>query len=208
VGSRAVHRNDLGAFGEQPTDVDLIEAFADLAFLRDSLEGAEFVLALAIEKVPSELGLVLFFDAAHREYVVVCQRGGRASLLCRRVPESSPLICPGIASGQTTIAVDPAAMAQDERWDVLGANPTSILVAPVQAGGQPLGVLEVLNPIGGGTYREADCKTVTVIAERFARFVASRGVIVDARSICRSVPPSNLASIGAQACGPARFRQS
>ena len=58
---------------------DLFEAMHDLHFLRDPLEGADFVLGLVMAKLPSTVGLVHFYDIDAREFVVVRTIGPGAS---------------------------------------------------------------------------------------------------------------------------------
>jgi DNA-binding transcriptional MerR regulator len=53
-------------------------------------EGADFVLGLTLEKLPSEVGLVSLFDINKREFIVVRQAGGPRSALCQRQSERSP----------------------------------------------------------------------------------------------------------------------
>ena len=208
LGSGTMLHNQPDPRGAQPQDpnLDLADAFADLAFLRDSLEGAEYVLALALEKLPSEVALALFFDAQYREYVIVRQLGGRVSLLCCRLPESSPLFLAAMACNRAIIASEPVLFAGDEHWDAIGVRPTSALIAPLQMAGHPLGILEILNPVEHQTFREADAKTLGYIGERFSKFVAARGVIVEARSICRTVPPRSLGSSGTRGSGTEPYR--
>ena len=77
---------------------DLFEAMHDLHFLRDSLEGADFVLALVMDKLPSAVALVHFYDINAREFVVVRAVGpgareGAASRAPPRKSRSSPRRC-------------------------------------------------------------------------------------------------------------------
>src|SRR5207253_10759039 len=50
--------------------VELFEACSDLHFVGESLSGAEFILNLTMEKLPSEVGIVSLFDINRREFVV------------------------------------------------------------------------------------------------------------------------------------------
>ena len=49
----------------------LFESMHDLHFLRDSIEGGEFCLQLALEKLPSRFGLVYLYDIDRREFVII-----------------------------------------------------------------------------------------------------------------------------------------
>ena len=54
---------------------DLFEAMHDLHFVRDAVEGGDFCLALAMDKLPCAAGLAHLYDINRREYVVVAVKG-------------------------------------------------------------------------------------------------------------------------------------
>src|SRR5439155_17477517 len=57
----------------RPDDLmtEIFESMHDLHFLRDSLEGADFVLDLLRDKVPTKVALVHLYDINTKQFVVV-----------------------------------------------------------------------------------------------------------------------------------------
>jgi hypothetical protein len=159
---------------------ELFEACSDLHFLRDALEGADFVLALTLEKIPSTVGLVSLFDINRREFVVVRQRGGKSALLAR-LPERAPLVQAAMRSQRAVVVPDASRdeRALDDRWKAIGGELSSVICAPVELAGRYLGLIEVANPLDGGRFSEGDGNALTYIGQQFAEFVGARGVIVD-----------------------------
>jgi GAF domain-containing protein len=157
----------------------------DLHFLRDSFEGVDFVLALVQEKLPSEVVLLSFFDADKRELVVVRQAGGKNDALLTRTPERSSLAQAAIR-GQKAVVVTDAAhdpRAVDPRWKALGVDAKSIIVAPALSGGKTFGMIEILNPEGGGRYGAVDGNALTFIGQQLGEFLFTQGVVLDAEQI-------------------------
>jgi hypothetical protein len=151
---------------------DLFEAMHTLHFLRDSLEGAEFILALVMEKLPSAVGLVHFYDINSREFVVVRAVGpGAAKALQIRTSEKDPLIAEAMG-GRRAVVIDDAKMdprAQNGRWALIGSC-LSLVCAPVEQGGRFLGLLALSNPRDGGPFDESDGHALTYMGEQFAEF--------------------------------------
>jgi hypothetical protein len=172
---------------------ELFEAFGDLHFVRDSLEGAEFVLHLTLEKLPSEVGIVSLFDMNKREFVVVRQVGGPRVVLCARQPEKAPLALSAMRKRHAIVVSDPEAAerAMDDRWRAIGVALKSLVCAPIELSGRYLGLLELANPTDGHAFNEGDGNALTYIGQQFAEFVAARGVIVDDDHIRGDPKPSN-----------------
>jgi hypothetical protein len=188
---------------------EMFEAFGDLAFARDSLEGAEFVLNLTLEKLPAQVGLVSLFDMNTREFVVVRQSGGPRSALCARQPEKAALAQSAMRRRHAIVVSDPegAARAMDDRWRAIGVELTSLVCAPIELSGRYLGLLELANPMDGQAFNEGDGNALTYIGQQFAEFVAARGVIVDPAQIRGEEtkptdPPALASSASAPTSGP------
>ncbi|MBI4701165.1 MAG: GAF domain-containing protein [Deltaproteobacteria bacterium] len=160
---------------------DLFESISDLHFLPDALEGADFVLALALEKLPSEVGMVSLFDIDTRDYVIVRQTGGARSGLLLRLGESSPLARRAMRTGRAVVIAEASREPSlvDGRWKEIGTVPRSLICAPVQAAGRYLGLIELCNPHDGRIYKESDGHALSYIGDQYAQFVAERSVIVD-----------------------------
>jgi GAF domain len=170
---------------------ELFEAFSDLHFLRDAYEGAEFVLAATLEKLPSEVGLVSLFDINKREFVIVRQAGGPRFALGQRQPERAPIAGTAMRKRHAVVVAeaDGARRASDDRWKAIGVEIQSLVCAPVELGGRYLGLIELANPLDGGVFNEGDGNALTYIGQQFAEFVASRGVIIDAEQIQAGAAP-------------------
>jgi len=160
---------------------DLFEAMHDLHFLRDPLEGADFVLALVMEKLPSTVGLVHFYDIDAREFVVVRAVGpGAAKALQIRTSEKDALIAEAMHKRRAVVIDDGTddPRAQNGRWALIGSC-RSLVCAPVEQAGRFLGLLELSNPRDGGPFHETDGHALTYMGEQFAEFLATRGVVLD-----------------------------
>jgi putative methionine-R-sulfoxide reductase with GAF domain len=162
--------------------VDLFEVMHDLHFLQHPLDGADFVLALIMDKIPSTVGLVHFYDIDAREFVVVRAVGpGAAKALQMRTSEKEPLIAEAMQKRRAVVLRDSAAAerARKGRWALLDVETTSVVCAPVAQGGRFLGVLEIANPRDGRPFSDGDGHALTYIGEQFSEFLGSRGVVLD-----------------------------
>ncbi|WP_437590699.1 GAF domain-containing protein [Sorangium sp. So ce1000] len=159
---------------------ELFEACSDLHFLQDTLAGADFILALTLDKIPCALGLVSLFDINRREFVVVRQYGGKSALLSR-LSERAPLPLAAMRSRRAVVVADAASdeRVMDERWKAIGVELRSVICAPVELGGRYLGLLEIGNPLDGGRFSESDGNALTYIGQQFAEFVGAHGVVLD-----------------------------
>jgi hypothetical protein len=165
---------------------DLFEAMHDLHFLRDSVEGADFCLSLALEKIPSRAGIVHLYDIDRREFVVACVRGpNQESLLLRRYPEADPILSAAMRRQRAIVWGDASQTNGLERYVMLGGA-QSLVVAPVQLSGRFLGAIELMDPTDGSPFSDQEGHALTYIGEQFAEFVGTRGVTVDPERIVAS----------------------
>ena len=171
---------------------ELFEAFNDLHFLRDAIEGAEFVLALTLEKLPSAVGMVSFFDMNKREFVIVRQTGGRNRAVGQRQPERAPIAGAAMRTRHAVVVSDPAEAkaATDERFKAIGVEIRSLICAPVELSGRYLGLIELVNPLDGSLFNEGDGNALTYIGQQFAEFAAARGVMIDPEQLQESASAS------------------
>ncbi|WP_434045395.1 MULTISPECIES: GAF domain-containing protein [Sorangium] len=159
---------------------ELFEACSDLHFLQDTLAGADFILALALDKIPCALGLVSLFDINRREFVVVRQHGGKTALLTR-LSERAPLALAAMRSRRAVVVPDVSSdeRVMDDRWKATGIELRSVVCAPVELAGRYLGLLEIANPLDGKPFSESDGNALTYIGQQFAEFVGARGVVTE-----------------------------
>jgi hypothetical protein len=165
---------------------DLFECMHDLHFLPDALAGADFVLRLMLDKLPSAVALVHFYDIDAREFVIVRAVGaGAAKVMQVRTNEKEPLIAEAMHKRRAVVLDDAISdpRAQNGRWALIGERPRSLVCAPVEEGGRFLGLLELSNPLDGQPFCEGDGHAITYIGEQFAEFLAARGVVLDPERI-------------------------
>lgn len=161
----------------------LFEAMHDLHFLRDALDGGQFCLALASEVLPSRAAIVHFFDIDKREWIVACVRGRDAQqLINARHPESDPVLREAVRTRRALVIPDAASQAAAERYHRLGAV-KSLIVAPIMQAGRALGALEIINPLDGAPYTPDEGNAMTYIAEQYAEYLGSRGIVLDRERI-------------------------
>jgi hypothetical protein len=160
---------------------ELADACADLGFLSDPLEGADFVLALAMEKIPSEIGLVSLFDKDKKEFFVVRQSGGKTQCVGAVIPDRSSLAQAALRAHRGVVIPDAVRdpRAVDARWKAMGVEPKSIVCAPVVAAGRTLGLIELVNPSGSSRYGNSEGNALTYIGQQFAQFLAGQRVAID-----------------------------
>jgi GAF domain-containing protein len=163
---------------------ELFEAFSELHFVADTLAGADFVLDVTLEKLPSEVALVSLFDLDKREFVVVRQRGGATSALLLRHSERDALAQQAMRSHRAVVVADASAdpRAQD-RWAAILPGVRSVICAPVELGGRYLGLLELANPLDGEAFSDGDGHALTYIGQQLAEFVSQRGIVLDPQQI-------------------------
>jgi GAF domain-containing protein len=170
---------------------DLFEAMHDLHFLRDAVEGGDFCLALAMEKLPSQAGIVHLYDIDRREFLIASTRGtGTAALLAQRFPENETILAAAMRKRRPLVFADAmqSEAAAIERYAALGGA-RSVIVAPVMREGRFLGALELLNPLDGQPFTEAEGNAVMYIADQLAEFVGERGVVTDPERIAPRPAP-------------------
>ncbi|MDC3952572.1 GAF domain-containing protein [Polyangium jinanense] len=164
---------------------ELEGASTDLHFLGDALEGADFVVSILKEQLPSELILVWFHDAEKRELVLVRQHGGKHDRLLARMPDRTGLAQAAIANKKALVISDAQRdpRAVDARWKAFGIDPKSIACAPALGGGKTLGLIEIVNPTGGGRYAMAEGNALTYVGKELAEFLTIQGVVLDPEKI-------------------------
>lgn len=159
----------------------LFESMHDLHFLRDALDGGQFCLALATEVLPSRAALIHFFDLDKREWVVACTRGKDTSrLLTLRTPESDEHLRE--AARVRRAVVNPPVDATAQRYQSLGGA-QSVIIAPIMQAGRALGAIELVNPLDGMPFTADEGNAMTYIAEQYAEYIGSRGIVLDTQRI-------------------------
>jgi len=158
---------------------------SELHYLSDALEGAAHVLSVALEKLPSEVGMVSLFDLDRCEYVVVRQTGGQRSALLLRAPEAASFPAQAMRTKKPLAVNDGFELSDklDVRWQEPGADPQSYLCGPVEMAGRTLGLVELLNPRDGRGFEAGDANALGYICKQYAEFLDKNGVNLDPDAI-------------------------
>jgi hypothetical protein len=161
----------------------LFESMHDLHFLRDALDGGQFCLALATEVLPSRAAVIHFFDIEKREWVVACTRGKDSrKLLTNRTPEADELLRAAAKKRRAIVFPDASAHATAQRYQLFGGG-RSLIIAPVMQAGRALGAIEIINPLDNMPFTEDEGNAMTYIAEQYAEYLGSRGIVLDRERI-------------------------
>lgn len=157
----------------------LFESMHDLHFLRDALDGGQFCLALATEVLPSRAALIHFFDIERREWVIACTRGkDTPRLLNLRTPEGDEALRDAARHRRAVVVTDAARFGGAQRYQTIGGS-RSVIVAPIMQAGRALGALEIINPLDGMPFNDDEGNAMTYIAEQYAEYLGSRGIVLD-----------------------------
>ncbi len=161
---------------------ELFEGMHQLRFMPDTVSGAEYVLNVLSNVMPSSGILVHVFDINTRQFVVVRALGpSSASLLLRKTADTFPIFREAFRRGRTIHfpKLVPGDGFEDGRFGALGVDASSALCGPVKEGGRYLGVIELANPAGGVPFHDGEVNALDYICEQFADFVATHPVIID-----------------------------
>jgi GAF domain-containing protein len=109
---------------------EIFESMHDLHFLRDSLEGADFVLELLHQKLPAKVTHIHLNDINTKEFVVVKARAPGGGVLGTRVREGMGLVGAAAKTGHGILIED---ASTDDRWSreryqAAGHTPKSLCV--------------------------------------------------------------------------------
>jgi GAF domain-containing protein len=143
-----------------------------------------------MEKLPSQAGIVHLYEFDRREFIVASTRGAGASkLLLRRHAENDALLLAATRKRRAIVVADGARTdgAAAERYAALGGA-RSLLIAPIILHGRTLGAIELLNPLDGQPFNESEGNALTYIAEQFAEFISSHGIVTDPDKIRQRSP--------------------
>jgi hypothetical protein len=190
IGADGMIRTPSGRFVRGRTTGDelitaLFESMHDLHFLRDALDGGQFCLALATEVLPSRAAIIHFFDIEKREWVVACTRGKDANkLLTLRTPEKDEILRDA-ARKRRALVLPNGAGTSAQRYQSIGGS-RSMIIAPIMQAGRALGAIEIINPLDGMPFTDDEGNAMTYIAEQYAEYLGSRGIVLDRERITQA----------------------
>ncbi len=165
----------------------LFDRIHDLELLGDALEGAEYVLDVLAKTIPTRSALVHLYDSSKRSFVVATAKGeAKDSMILSRQDARDPLIRLLMPGGRpfSWTNLRNVSVSGIARFAELG-HMSAVMAAPVSIGPRWMGVLELVDPVNGDAFRSADENALAYIADRYAAFLSTRGVIVDVATIAR-----------------------
>jgi GAF domain-containing protein len=171
----------------RPDADDLDETLAALDAEPDALAAARACLDALAKVFPCRASLVHAFDEARGDFLVVHARGeGASSMVLERAANDDPLLRVAMPCADPFPWNDlrKAPVNRLARFSDL-ANVHRVLVCPVLRGARRLGVIELVDPAHGGLFRTADINAARQVADRYARYVAARGSVLDISAIAR-----------------------
>lgn len=171
----------------------VFECIHELHFAKDLAEGAQVVLDVIGEFLPCEGALVYVFDAGKREYCVVRARGASSrDVLMERVSEADDLF-KRVARGRGTFRSDTARAYphfRKPRYEALVSEPRAAMVGAVRQAGRDLGMIELLNPSGGGPFQSSEESALEYVCSQFAEFLAERPIVLTEDVLLRGLSSS------------------
>lgn len=174
---RVVRPEDLKVVAENALE-DIFLEIHDLFELKMSIEAAtDFVLDMAVEKIPCESASVLFATPDGAELYFAGARGPKAA----SVMDERLKIHEGIAGFCTQNGV--SLMIDDVKdeprfhaaiTDELGLKVTSLICAPIQIKGRIYGCIQLLNHKQGPVFKGAHLDALGYIGFQLARLIQER----------------------------------
>jgi hypothetical protein len=158
---------------------DVFMRIIDLNSKKDVVEAMQFVLALAMEKVPAEAGSVLQADLSTGDLSFITATGPKASELLRSkvvIPAGTGIagFCSfeGVSVAVSDVQKDPrfyAAIGQKIDYET-----RSLLCAPMMTHGRSFGCLQLINRKDGPQFAEHEVGVLAYLAHQAALFLNTR----------------------------------
>ncbi len=155
---------------------EVFEEMQDLYFTQNQEEAAEFVLNLAMKKIPAEAGSVFLADINTRELYFAAVYGPTAEKLKgQRLMITTGIVGfaarRGAAIAISDVTKDPRFC--DEFDSSSGFVTKSVVCAPVQYEGRSFGAMEILNRKGGDSFSQGEVNIISYIATQLAEYIAT-----------------------------------
>lgn len=155
---------------------DLFERVQAIFSKKTPEEAANFVIDLALEKVPADAGSVFHADAGSGDLTFLAARGPRARELLNAgivIPAGTGIagFCAfeGVSVGVSDVQKDPRFYA--EVGEKVDYETKSLLCAPMMTHGRSFGCLQILNRKGGSSFAEHEVGILSYLAHQTALFL-------------------------------------
>jgi GAF domain-containing protein len=109
-------------------------------------------------------------------------------MLLQRNPEQEPVLHGAMRQRRPVISPG-AAVVATPRFMALGVQGT-VLTAPVMVAGRFLAAIELADPSDGEPFNDGDANALAYIAEQFAEYLSSHGIVLDAARISQAQRPA------------------
>lgn len=133
-----------------------IQAISDISSSLDEMAACEKALDALMTHIPAESGSILLAEAEHLRFV--CVRGPKAEVLSgRTIPIDGGVAGAVLASG-TPLHIRQARRHESHHTEFdqsINHLTKTLLALPIFVGGEPRGVLELLNPFGSDRFGDA-----------------------------------------------------
>jgi hypothetical protein len=154
---------------------EVFEALAELTRLHTAAEGLDFAVRLLARVIPSEATSACLYDINTDELRFVAAAGtGADGMRGRAVPRAAGLFGRALRAETTAsvfadVMVEPAFDPQVDSRPGLDAR--NMLLRPLVHDRQLMGMLQLVNRTGAGTFSAEDIHAVNYAAERLAEFL-------------------------------------
>jgi signal transduction protein with GAF and PtsI domain len=171
TGDNSARDRQVGVLFEVFERVDQVNALKTVG------EGLNFLLDLALEKIPSESASVLRSNLGTGELSFSVVRGPKAKELAAAKITLSPgegiagfCAAEGVSLAVADVQKDPRHF--HEVASRIGYQPRSILCSPMMVHGRVFGVMQLLNRQGSETYTEHELGLLSYVAHQAAVFLS------------------------------------
>jgi hypothetical protein len=170
-----------------PSDVlsQLVRQMVDLESYEDALHAGRFCLQRIAAVLPCRASLVHLFDPYRKEFIVIDARGAYAEAMkLSRHTDADPLLRLAMPTGRPFAWHDltRAPVTKLARFKTV-YNVRSILVCPVVQRSYWYGAIELVDPLGGQGFKSEHETAMRYVADRYASFLCTRGVITDVTQV-------------------------
>jgi hypothetical protein len=153
----------------------IFDSVHDVHFAPTLLDGADLLCDIAFRNVPCTGAFIFLHDINTAGWIVAAGAGeGAARRFGDRLPGADPLLA---RIGQRGVSLRVSGDACAHALNA-GPRPAHALLATAAVGGRLYGVIELVSAPGGEAFTDEQEHAIAYLAEQFATFAASRGILV------------------------------
>jgi len=159
--------------GEEDLIEPLTKKLQGLKFIEDRAEAARFILELALEAAPARSGLLHFYDASSRQFVVEAAGGDKAMALdAWASDETDEMMSDALRKRQLVHITAPRKNPHlnKGRWAILQPK-HAVVCVPCARAGKRLGAIELIDPHVREEFARNQLNALTFLATELAQFL-------------------------------------